>query len=104
MYEVTELVARRGVEMGYFRDSLLSPDILEDSAQPGHFKAMMALATSDYQVSTSELANALQMSEEEVQRWGDNSRNDLEVPPQDIREKVFAFIATDMEKKLTSVN
>lgn len=100
MLQPRELLARRSVEMGYFRDTLLSPDVLNDSADPGHFRAMVALATSDYQVSATELADSLQVTEEQVMGWGDNGRDDLEVPPQDVRERVIAFIANDIGKKL----
>lgn len=104
MLQPRELLARRSVEMGYFRDSLLSPEALNDSADPGHFRAMVALATSDYQVSTTELADSLQVSEQQVICWGDNDRDDLKVPSQDVRERVITFIAADIGKKLEELN
>lgn len=104
MVEAIELLQRRKVEMGYFRESMLSPETLEETARPEHFRAMVALATSEYQVSVAELADSLQVSEEEVRRWGDNSRNDLEVPAEDVRKKVIEFLDTDIGKKLELLN
>ncbi len=104
MLEVKESVRGRAVEMGYFRDSIQSPETLEESGQPEYFRAMVALAISDYQVSPSELATALQVSEEEVRRWGDNSRDDLDVPSEDVRRKVIEFLDTDIGKKLELLN
>jgi hypothetical protein len=86
MLEVRELVARRGGEMKNFRNSIRSPEILEDSSHPAHFRSIVALATADYQVSVADLAASLQVSEEEVMGWGDNSRQDLDTPSQDVRD------------------
>lgn len=104
MLGVKESVRGRAVEMGYFRTAMQSPETLEESAQPEYFRAMVALATSDYQVSPSELAVALQVSEEEVRRWGDNSRDDLEVPSEDVRRKVIEFLDTEIGKRLELLN
>jgi hypothetical protein len=64
----------------------------------------VALATADYQVSVADLAASLQVSEEEVMGWGDNSRQDLDTPSQDVREKVITFIADDIDQKLGLLN
>lgn len=104
MVEVKESVRGRIGEMRYFRTAMQSPETLDESAQPEYFRAMVALATSDYQVNPSELAAALQVSEEEVRRWGDNSRDDLEVPSEDVRKRVIEFLDTDIGKKLELLN